>query len=107
LAPTPDLNRLDETDEAERMAKIRFTANIQRHVACPEIEAEGATLREALDNAFEANARARAYVLDDQSALRRHMTIFVDGRAVRDRIRLSDPLTRDSVVYVYQALSGG
>ena len=34
------------------MVKILFTANIQRHVACPETEADGATLREVLDNAL-------------------------------------------------------
>ncbi|WP_457798324.1 hypothetical protein [Methylocystis sp. S23] len=89
------------------MVKILFTANIQRHVACPEMEAEGATLREALDNAFRANARARSYVLDDQAALRKHMTIFIDGHALRDRLRLSDPVAPGSVVHVYQALSGG
>jgi molybdopterin synthase sulfur carrier subunit len=89
------------------MAKVRFTANIQRHVGCPETEAEGETLREVLENTFERNARARSYVLDDQGALRKHMTIFVDGCALRDRVRLSDPVTPSSVVYVYQALSGG
>jgi len=89
------------------MTKILFTANIQRHVACPETEADGATLREVLDNVFKTNAKARAYVLDDQDALRKHMTIFVDGHALRDRVRLSDPVMPASVVHVYQALSGG
>ena len=89
------------------MVKILFTANIQRHVACPETEADGATLREVLDNAFKVNARARSYVLDDQAGLRKHMTIFIDGHALRDRVRLSDPVTPGSVVHVYQALSGG
>lgn len=89
------------------MVKILFTANIQRHVECPETDADGATLREVLDNAFKENARARAYVLDDQAALRKHMTIFVDGRALRDRVRLSDPVAPSSVVHVFQALSGG
>ncbi|WP_363352241.1 MoaD/ThiS family protein [Methylocystis echinoides] len=89
------------------MVKVLFTANIQRHVACPETEAAGATLREVLDNAFKENARARAYVLDDQAALRKHMTVFIDGRALRDRVRLSDPVSASSVVHVFQALSGG
>jgi molybdopterin synthase sulfur carrier subunit len=89
------------------MAKISFTANIQRHVVCPETEVDGATLREVLDNAFRANPKARSYVLDDQASLRKHMTIFVDGHTLRDRIRLSDPVAPDSVIHVYQALSGG
>ena len=54
-----------------------------------------------------ANASARSYVLDDQAALRRHMTIFVDGVNIRDRAHLSDPVSDDSKIYVFQALSGG
>ena len=73
------------------MPKVAFTQNIQRHVACPETEVEGSTVREALEAFFAANPRARSYVLDDQAALRKHMTIFVDGRAIRDRTRLSPP----------------
>ena len=89
------------------MARIVFTANIQRHVACPATEAAGGSVREVLDNVFAANPQARSYVLDDQAALRRHMTIFVDGRAIRDRVRLSDSVTASSTIYVFQALSGG
>jgi sulfur-carrier protein len=89
------------------MAKIVFTANIQRHVICPETEAVGGTVGEVLANVFAANPQARSYVLDDQAALRRHMTVFVDGKAIRDRMRLSDPVTASSTIYVFQALSGG
>jgi molybdopterin converting factor small subunit len=89
------------------MATIVFTANIQRHVGCPQMEAAGRTVREVLDNVFTANPQARGYVLDDQSALRRHMTIFVDGRMVRDRVRLADPVCDTSTIHVFQALSGG
>ena len=67
------------------MAKVAFTANIQRHVACPSTEVPGATLREVLDNVFAGNPRARAYVLDDQAGVRRHMAIFIDGALIRDR----------------------
>jgi hypothetical protein len=89
------------------MARIVFTQNIQRHVECPEAEAAGANVREVLDNVFAANPQARSYVLDDQAALRRHMTIFVDGKAVRDRVHLSDAVATGSTIYVFQALSGG
>jgi hypothetical protein len=89
------------------MAKVFFTTNIQRHVACPETEAAGGTVREVLDNVFAANPEARGYVLDDQAALRKHMTIFVDGRTIRDRAQLSDPVTEASRIHVFQALSGG
>lgn len=89
------------------MPKVAFTPNIQRHVACPDTHAPGSTVREVLDAVFTGNPRARGYVLDDQGALRRHMTIFVDGRQITDRDRLSDAVTAQSSVYVFQALSGG
>ena len=89
------------------MAKVVFTPNIQRHVACPETEAVGASVRQVLDTVFAGNPRARSYVLDDQGALRRHMAIFVDGELIRDRVRLSDSVGADSTIYVSQALSGG
>jgi sulfur-carrier protein len=89
------------------MAKVAFTQNIQRHVACPEMEAPGASVREVLEAVFSANPQARSYVLDDQGGVRRHMTIFVDGQTIRDRARLSDAVTDASRIYVFQALSGG
>lgn len=89
------------------MARVVFTPNIQRHVACPEAEASGTTVREVLDAVFAANPQARSYVLDDQAALRRHMTIFVDGIMIRDRTSLADAVGANSTIYVFQALSGG
>jgi molybdopterin synthase sulfur carrier subunit len=89
------------------MAKVVFTTNIQRHVACPQAQVPGRTVREVLENVFAENSEARSYVLDDQSALRRHMTIFVDGRMIRDRARLADAVSETSTIHVFQALSGG
>jgi len=89
------------------MAIVVFTSNLQRHVACPETEASGATVREVLDGVFRRNPRARGYVLDDQAALRKHMAIFVDGEMIRDRAELSDPVGPASTIHVIQALSGG
>ena len=89
------------------MATVAFTPNIQRHVTCRDTEAAGHTVREVLDCVFAGNPRARSYVLDDQAALRKHMTVFIDGEIIRDRVNLSDPVTQSSNIYVFQALSGG
>jgi len=64
-------------------------------------------VREVLERVFVDNPQARSYVLDDQSALRKHMTIFVDGQIVRDRVRLADSVAENSIIFVFQALSGG
>jgi molybdopterin synthase sulfur carrier subunit len=89
------------------MVRVSFTPNIQRHVACPPAGVEGTTVRQALEAVFQGNPRARAYVLDEQGAVRPHMVVFVDGRQVRDRQTLSDPVTSNAEIYVAQALSGG
>jgi molybdopterin converting factor small subunit len=89
------------------MATVVFTANVQRHVGCPTAQAAGQTVREVLENVFATNPQARGYVLDDQSALRKHMAVFVDGRMIRDRARLADAVSETSTIHVFQALSGG
>jgi hypothetical protein len=89
------------------MARVVFTANLARHIAAEPVEATGATVREVLDAVFAGDDLARSYVLDDQSALRKHMNVFVDGNRVRDRIHLTDPVPANAEVYVIQALSGG
>jgi hypothetical protein len=48
------------------MPTVRFTRNIQRHVACPTREVAGQTLRAVLDEYFRTNEQARGYVLDEQ-----------------------------------------
>ena len=89
------------------MARVAFTQNIQRHVACPPVEVTGGSVREVLDAVFALNQRARPYVLDEQGALRQHMLVFVDGCPIHDRQSQTDRLSPDSEVYVSQALSGG
>lgn len=84
-----------------------FTANLQRHVACPPSTVVAASVREALDAVFATTPRLRGYVVDERGALRKHMAVFVDGELIKDRSRLSDLLAPDTEVYVMQALSGG
>jgi molybdopterin synthase sulfur carrier subunit len=89
------------------MAKVFFTSNLRRHVDCPAMDAKGNTVREVLNEVFAAQDRLGHYVVDDQGALRKHMTVFIDGRQVRDRRGLSDAVGKDSDIHVIQALSGG
>jgi len=86
---------------------VRFTQNIQRHVGCPPLELPGSTVREALNQYFLLNERARAYVLDDQGKLRQHMAVFVNGKQIDDREGLSDPVAASATIDLVQALSGG
>lgn len=89
------------------MVRVSFTKNLQRHVACPTVEASGSTVREVLDAAFVDNPRVRPYVLDEQGALRKHMAVFVNGEQIADRVKLGDAVPDGAEIYIMQALSGG
>ena len=89
------------------MAKVFFTSNLRRHVDCAAMEADGGTVREVLAVVFAAQDRLGHYVLDDQGALRKHMSILVDGQRIMDIENLSDPVKPESEIWVMQALSGG
>lgn len=89
------------------MARIVFTPQLRRFVDIPELQTAAASVREGLEAAFTVNPRLRGYVLDDQGHLRANVTIFIDGRRLRDVRALSDALAADSTVHVLQALSGG
>jgi len=90
------------------MPRIVFTPQLRRLLGdVPDFDAGALVLREALAQAFAAQPRLRSYVLDDQGHVRANVAIFVDGRRLHDRVRLSDALRPDSVVHVLQALSGG
>lgn len=89
------------------MPTVTFTPNLQRHVLAPLRQVAGATVREVLDVVFAESPVLRGYVVDEHGALRRHMSVFVDGRQLVDRVGLSDSVGPRSEIYVLQALSGG
>jgi hypothetical protein len=68
---------------------------------------DAGTVGEALSHVFAEHPALRGYVLDEQGAVRHHVVIFVGGRAIADRGKLTDPVSSDSEIYVFQALSGG
>jgi len=89
------------------MAHITFPAVLARHVDCPPVDVKGATVRAALDAAFTLNPRLRGYLFDDDGSLRLHMAVWVDGKFLRDRKKLSDAIAPDARIDVFQAISGG
>jgi sulfur-carrier protein len=89
------------------MARVAFTANLERHLSCPVQTVPGDTVRAVLDGVFAAQPRLRSYVLDDQDRVRRHVAIYINGDRITDRERLSDAVGESDEVFVFQALSGG
>jgi hypothetical protein len=90
------------------VATVRFTRNLERHVACPPERVDADTTRAALDAYFALHPPVRGYyVLDERGVLRTHVNVFVDGTQVADRATMDDPVHDTTEVYVIQALSGG
>jgi len=89
------------------VARIAFTTNLQRYLACPAQEVPGTTVRAVLDNVFMANPRLRSYILDDQGRLRRHVHIYINDARLSDAADLADPVDDSDEVFVFQALTGG
>jgi len=89
------------------MVKISFTPNLARHVTAPAAQLSGETVQQVLDDYFRLNPQVRAYILDDQGALRDKVLIFLDQEIIQDRIGLSDMIGNAAEIFVVQALSGG
>ena len=85
------------------MVRVAFTPNLRRHLPCPTVEADGATVADALDAVFSRHPRLRSYVLDDQSRLRRHVVVYLNNQ----KTELAAALRSGDELYVMQALSGG
>ena len=89
------------------MARISFTANLERHVVAPSMEVSATTVKGVLDAVFSESPRLRGYVVDEHGRLRKHVNVYVNDTVVRDRVGLSDSVGATDEIFVFQALSGG
>ena len=89
------------------MARVAFTANLERHLSCPVQDAPGSTVNAVLHAVFAGQPLLRSYILDDQGRARKHVAIYINGERIGDRDRLTDPVSEADEVFVFQALWGG
>jgi sulfur-carrier protein len=89
------------------MPNVEFAPALTRHVACSPQQVDAGTLRSALDAAFLAAPALKAYVLDEQGNVRKHVAVFVNGQMISSRSRLDIALGPQDKVMVIQALTGG
>jgi sulfur-carrier protein len=84
--------------------KVLIPSALRSYTQGTWAEADGATLGALLDNLDQRHPGIRFRMVDEQGALRPHMRVFVNGKAVRG---LAQPLDARDQVAIVQALSGG
>lgn len=84
--------------------KVLIPSPLYSYTERPEVEAEGATLGEALLDLDKRYPGLRFRVIDEQDRMRRHMRFFVNGVQT---FSLAHPLGAADEVQIVQALSGG
>lgn len=90
------------------MAKIKFTSALKRFFpSLTELEIEGDTVRDVLNNIEKIYPGISNYLMQDDGALRKHVNIFVEGNLIINRISLNDKVKRSDELLIFQALSGG
>lgn len=90
------------------MAKVKFTAALTRFFpGLREIEVEGNTVQEVVNNINQEVPGVIHYLLEEDGSLRKHVNIFVREELITDRTHLSDQVQPGDELFIYQALSGG
>lgn len=90
------------------MPKVKFTYALKRFFpGLKEVPAGGNSFREIFKELDGHYPGISSYILDEQGSLRKHVNIFIDGKMISDRKKLSDAFSSNSEIYIMQALSGG
>jgi molybdopterin synthase sulfur carrier subunit len=73
----------------------------------PSVQAEGATLRDVVENLASQNADFKTRLLDDSGELRRFVNVYVNEEDVRFLQKLDTPLKDGDEVSIVPAIAGG
>lgn len=91
------------------MIKIVLTANLQKYYPQREFAMEpgqAATVREILAKMDQVRPLFTSYVLEDDSTVRRHVNLFLNGKLL-PKSEVNTPVKDGDTVHIMQALSGG
>lgn len=90
------------------MPRVKFTQHLRRFFPdLAETEVQGETIAEVVAALDRRHPGLAAYIVDERSALRQHVNVFIGKQLIRDRQRLQDPVADNDEVFILQALSGG
>jgi hypothetical protein len=90
------------------MPTVKFTYALKRFFPnLKDTAAHASSLPDIFKEMESSYPGLTSYVLDERGSLRRHVNIFIDGKMINDRTKLSDLISPDSEIHIIQALSGG
>ncbi|MDQ3812547.1 MAG: MoaD/ThiS family protein [Armatimonadota bacterium] len=87
---------------------VRIPTPLQKLVGDKaEVQVEGNTLREVVNQLAEQNADIKTRLLDDSGELRRFVNVYVNEEDVRFLQKLDTPLKDGDEVSIVPAIAGG
>jgi molybdopterin synthase sulfur carrier subunit len=90
------------------MPKVKFTSALKRFFpSLDEMDVEATTVHDLLVVLEQKHPGLSAYLVEESGQLRKHVNVFVKDELIRDREKLTDPVKKNDVVLIFQALSGG
>lgn len=91
------------------MIRVVLTANLQKYYPQREFSlssGQAATMRELLARMDEVRPLFSSYILEDDSTVRRHVNLFLNGKLL-PKNEVNTPVRDGDTVHIMQALSGG
>jgi molybdopterin converting factor small subunit len=89
------------------MATLRLSGPLRESVGRAELRLPGDTVGAVLSALVEVHPAVGARLFDERGALRRHVSVFVNGEDARFSGALAATVGAKDVVTVLQAMAGG
>lgn len=90
------------------MPYVKFTKNLERFFpGLDDTTVEAQTVAQVVTAVDARWPGLAGYIVDERGVLRQHVNIFIGEDMINDRLHLSDAVSDNSRVYIFQALSGG
>lgn len=90
------------------MPIVNFTSALKRfYPNLHPLSIEGDTVADILAKLNNEYPDITDYLIDEHGALRHHINIFIGDKMIEDREKLSDIVTGNEEILIFQALSGG
>jgi sulfur-carrier protein len=90
------------------MATINFTSALKRfYPDLKPVQMPAATVGEIVMGLNQYYPHLSDFLLDEHGVLRPHINVFIGDTMINDREKLTDKVTDNQDVLIFQALSGG